>query len=595
MVSGGNGISASFEVSFTVTDPSTYGIELSETGTYVFPSAAPGYGTQSAKTITVTNTGNQSTGPLSISKYGTHADLFTVSASPIPSIAAGGKDTFTVAPAGTGLFIGTYTATIRVNSEQFNVSFTVDSTVGSPVYRVGLSETGTYYFPGAAPGYGPQSPRTITVTNTGNQATGPLTVGKSGPGGGFFTVSPPSLNSIAAGGGGSFTVVPIPGLVAGTYTATITVSNGNGINASFEVNFTVNPVFYPVTVTFDADGGAPATSSAPTFNGGTVSLPANPVKSGYTFGGWYTAKNGGGTAFTGTTPVTADLTVYARWLSTNTYLSSLSTNAGWLNFSPYTTAYTMTVPYTTTSLTVSATAADVDKASLRILLGNLVLPGNTVNLNPGENIVRVRVTAEDGNATRDYTITVTRTPLNANLGSLSVSVGTLSPAFSPNTTAYTVLVPGSTSSFTVTAAAAGAATLVQSPPNPVTLSTNSTPITLTVKAADGTTTKVYTVTVNKTTETNAVNVTIGIADERIDLTRNTENDLSPGTSLRLTAPEGYASYTWFVDGNSYGYSLVSEREIQVYSPGRYGTHSVLLRYEKDGIPYGCEVLFRFVR
>jgi uncharacterized repeat protein (TIGR02543 family) len=42
-------------------------------------------------------------------------------------------------------------------------------------------------------------------------------------------------------------------------------------------------------------------------------LPAAPTKTGYTFGGWYTATSGGGAAFTATTPVAADITVYAKW------------------------------------------------------------------------------------------------------------------------------------------------------------------------------------------------------------------------------------------------------------------------------------------
>jgi uncharacterized repeat protein (TIGR02543 family) len=42
-------------------------------------------------------------------------------------------------------------------------------------------------------------------------------------------------------------------------------------------------------------------------------LPATPQKQGYIFDGWYTEPNGGGTRFTETTPVTRDITVYAKW------------------------------------------------------------------------------------------------------------------------------------------------------------------------------------------------------------------------------------------------------------------------------------------
>jgi uncharacterized membrane protein len=535
-VSGGNGITASFNVSLTVTpapvDP-VYDIRLSETA-YTFPGAIYGYGAQGAKTVTVSNTGNQDTGTLTIETSGSNPGSFTVSKTSINTIAAEGTDSFTVVP-NTGLAVGTYTATITVSGENaitasFNVSFTVTSAPVIPGYGVELSETGTYTFTEAAPGYGAQSSRTITVTNTGNQATGTLTIGKSGAGAGSFTVSKTSINTIAVDGADSFTVVPNTGLALGTYTATITVSGGNGIYAAFDVSFTVSPP-----------------------------------------------------------------------LSSNAYLGDLSVNTGWLDqqFSSNTTAYTMTVPYTTTSVTVSAAVMDTGKATLEYL------PSATVSLNPGSNTVRVRVTAEDGTTTRVYTITVTRTPksANANLGSLSVSAGTLSPAFSANTTGYTVLVSDSVPSFTVTAAVAdtGKATLSVTSPYTVTLNAapNPTVITLTVTAENGTTTKTYTVTVNKTTETNAVDVAISIADEHIDLTRNTANDLSQeaGNTIRLTAPEGYTNYTWSVDMSFYNYSTISERVIELYSGSSYGlgTHSVLLRYEKDGIPYGCEVLFRVVR
>jgi hypothetical protein len=44
------------------------------------------------------------------------------------------------------------------------------------------------------------------------------------------------------------------------------------------------------------------------------------------------------------------------------------------------------------------------------------------------------------------------------------------------------------------------------------------------------------------------------------------------------------------------YTALSNREIELNANWYwYGTHSVLLKYEKDGIPYGCEVLFRVVR
>jgi uncharacterized repeat protein (TIGR02543 family) len=70
---------------------------------------------------------------------------------------------------------------------------------------------------------------------------------------------------------------------------------------------------YP-QVTFDANGGTPATSTASCLAGATVLLPSDPTRTDYYFDGWYTAPNGGGTQFTAATPVNADTTVYAKWI-----------------------------------------------------------------------------------------------------------------------------------------------------------------------------------------------------------------------------------------------------------------------------------------
>jgi uncharacterized repeat protein (TIGR02543 family) len=67
-------------------------------------------------------------------------------------------------------------------------------------------------------------------------------------------------------------------------------------------------------VTFNADGESPAEQTRTVESSGTVSsMPSEPKRSGYTFGGWYTERNGDGDEFTNFTAVTADITFYARW------------------------------------------------------------------------------------------------------------------------------------------------------------------------------------------------------------------------------------------------------------------------------------------
>lgn len=65
------------------------------------------------------------------------------------------------------------------------------------------------------------------------------------------------------------------------------------------------------TVTFDSNGGS---SVAPVnvASGRTVSTLPQPTKSGYTFDGWFTDSNFS-SEFTSSTPVTADITIYAKW------------------------------------------------------------------------------------------------------------------------------------------------------------------------------------------------------------------------------------------------------------------------------------------
>jgi uncharacterized repeat protein (TIGR02543 family) len=70
-------------------------------------------------------------------------------------------------------------------------------------------------------------------------------------------------------------------------------------------------------VTFDKNGGdtdADPVSKVVTPPATTIdSLPTAPVREGYTFKDWNTQEDGSGDAFTASTEVTADITVYAQW------------------------------------------------------------------------------------------------------------------------------------------------------------------------------------------------------------------------------------------------------------------------------------------
>ena len=96
---------------------------------------------------------------------------------------------------------------------------------------------------------------------------------------------------------------------------------------------------------------------------------------------------------------------------------------------------------------------------------------------------------------------------NADLSNLTVSAGTLVPAFNSNTTSYTDTVPNTTSMMTVTPFAADANSTIKvngisvpsgMPSQNITLNEGNNVISIVVTAQDSITTKTYTVTVHRT-------------------------------------------------------------------------------------------------
>ena len=66
-------------------------------------------------------------------------------------------------------------------------------------------------------------------------------------------------------------------------------------------------------VTFDVQGHGTAPETQTLAYGGTATEPSKPAAEGYTFGGWYT-EAACATAYDFSTPVTMDITLYAKWM-----------------------------------------------------------------------------------------------------------------------------------------------------------------------------------------------------------------------------------------------------------------------------------------
>jgi len=126
-----------------------------------------------------------------------------------------------------------------------------------------------------------------------------------------------------------------------------TEANGGGteLTATTKVTSSMTvyaywPTYY--TIAFDSQdatvSATPAAKNVALTDTTIDSLPPAPSKTGYTFGGWWTQPNGGGTEFTATTVVTSRMTVYAKWnpiFYPVTYILNGGTNSA-LNPATYT-------------------------------------------------------------------------------------------------------------------------------------------------------------------------------------------------------------------------------------------------------------------
>lgn len=101
----------------------------------------------------------------------------------------------------------------------------------------------------------------------------------------------------------------------------VSVTRGNAASGAYWPRYAVS-----CTVSFDADGGTAVQSLTVAVGGAIGTLPST-QRVGYTFGGWYTQKNGGGSRLTPAAVINESMTVYASW-NANLILVSFDANGG---------------------------------------------------------------------------------------------------------------------------------------------------------------------------------------------------------------------------------------------------------------------------
>ncbi|OAB34019.1 cadherin-like beta sandwich domain-containing protein [Paenibacillus glacialis] len=266
------------------------------------------------------------------------------------------------------------------------------------------------------------------------------------------------------------------------------------------------------------------------------------------------------TASNGSTKV---YTIIVTRISNNALLASLTVDQGTLSptFTSENPTYTVDLPNIASSLNLNVTIMDTNQTisvvgADQISVTNSVYVFSATNLIVGPNPIELVVIAEDG--TRNpYHITVNRAAnSNADLGSLTVSSGTLSPAFESGIVSYTSSVDNSVSSLIVTASTHdsnatmtvnGKSVVSGQASGAISLNVGNNPITIVVTAQNGTS-KTYTVTVTRAANSSTPSTGGGgtgggsgsstPTDSKLKLPAGKSGKVSLGDEVTVSIPEG---------------------------------------------------------
>ncbi len=219
-------------------------------------------------------------------------------------------------------------------------------------------------------------------------------------------------------------------------------------------------------------------------------------------------------------------------LSSNANLSDLWLSSGALSptFASGTTSYTST----SSGSTVQVRPYAAESNATITVNGKPVANGqwsDVAPLNPGPNMITVKVTAPDLANTKTYSIIVTKPAANdTNLRSLKISVGSLSPSFTSSNVSYKAIEDNSTSSIKIVAQAENDFAVITINRHTSTSSTYEQVVPLNVglnafsiavTSQDRTTTKSYNITVTRKNTSTAAS--FGITVPSSTTTKNTLN------------------------------------------------------------------------
>lgn len=419
------------------------GTNLDDGGSSNFGSTLLG-GTSSL-TFTLKNTGNAALTGISLTKDGSNAADFTVSALPA-SIAAQSSVTFTVDFAPSAL--GARTAAIHIAStdeDENTFNLTLTGTGISPEivveYPTGTSLTdgvSNVGLPTTSVGSS-SAAQTFTLRNTGTSPLTDISITKDGANSAEFTVSTP-VTSIAAGASATFTVTFAPIGSGGTRTATIHIASSDLDENSFNIGLTATANAAEIEV--EQPAGSGLVDGVSTVDYGPMLVGSNLVRT-------FTIRNSGALTLSGLSLSKAGTD------SANFTLSSLSTTSLAAGGS---TAFTVTFApgaTVTRNAIIRVASNDFDENPFDIAVtGSGIAPEIAIDQPAGTNLSDGTSTTAFGNVAVAGSVTQTYTVRNvgaAPLTGLALSkAGTNTADFTLGTLAVTTLNPGENTTFDVT-------------------------------------------------------------------------------------------------------------------------------------------------
>lgn len=156
------------------------------------------------------------------------------------------------------------------------------------------------------------------------------------------------------------------------------------------------------TVTFDANGHGTAPAAQTVEDGKTATKPADPTETGWTFGGWY--KEAACTStFDFSTPITADITLYAKW-------TEESVTPGVITYTVVSGGDSTWIKDSTSTITITVKRSEADDTCFSHFTGvqidGTALAASDYEAKAGSTVITLKAATLQKLSTGSHTVTV---------------------------------------------------------------------------------------------------------------------------------------------------------------------------------------------